>query len=224
MNLPPVSGQLLEYYPRQVKGYQNSYPPRHVLVLATVDAREFKHPTVSDHLPDAQGNPMIGVVLDRGQQVIQRLYSQPFGPVVQKAFAASAEEAGMVPFASDQSLDSALKNTNVEYVLASKLVRCWVKKQRGPDTRFGPTWATVADFAVEVAVYKPPFHTPFWQGSTAATYDDPPLGNFTAGPEDDTSIYDEPGQVLSVALTRAVAGVFRRPDLRSLILEDIITR
>lgn len=223
-NLPPSSGQILEYYPRQVKGYQDSYPPRRVLVLPATDAREFNDPSASDNAPDDQGNPRIGVVLDRDHQVIQRIYSQPIGSVVQKAFAASSEEAGLVPSVSDESLDSALKERNVDYVLTSKLVRCWVKKQRGSDTRYGPTWRTAADFAVEVRIYKPPFHTSFWQGTIAATYDDPPVGNFTMGAEDDTSIYDEPGQVLSVALTRAVAGAFRRADLRSLIREDIITR
>jgi hypothetical protein len=224
VNLAPSSGQILEYYPRQVKGYQNSYPPRRMLVLPSTDAREFNDPSASDHAPDDQGNPRIGVVLDRDHHVIQRIYSQPLGPVVQKAFAASAEEAGLVPSVSDDSVDSALKERTFEYVLASTLVRCWVKKQRGSDTRYGPTWRTAADFAVEVRIYKPPFHNPFWQGTIAATYDDPPVGNFTIGADDDTSVYDEPGQVLSVALTRAVAGVFRRGDLRSLILEDIITR
>jgi hypothetical protein len=221
VNVPPYSNQALEYYPRQVKGYQNSYPPRRLTVLPTTDAREFNDSNASDHEPDDQGNPRIGVVLDRNHRVLQRIYSQPLGPVAQKAFAASAEEAGLIPSVSDESLDSALENRKVEYVLASKLVRCWVKKQRGSDTRYGPTWRTEADFAVEVAIYKPPFRTPFWQGAIAATYDDPPVGNFVMGAEDDTGIYDEPGQVLSVALTRAVAGVFHRADLRSLILEDI---
>ena len=222
-NLPPASVQTIEYYPRQVKGYQNSYPPRRVLVLAAVDAREFKDPTASDHQPDANGNVAIGVVLGRDRQIVQRLYGPPLEGVVQKAFAQAAAEAGLSATASDDSLDNALKKgANADYVLVPKVLRCWVKKQRGADARMGPTWTTEADFAVDVALYKPPFHTPFWQGPAAATYDDPPLGAFSAGPEDDTSIYDEPAQVLSVALTRAVAGVFRRSDLRSLILEDIV--
>jgi hypothetical protein len=223
VNLDQVSKQTIEYYPRQVKGYQNSYPPRRILVLATADAREFQDPTAADHAPDDAGDPRIGVILGRQHEVLQRVYGAPLGPIVQKAFAAAAQEAGMVAFASDEPLDSALKKVNLEYVLASKLVRCWVKKQRGADGRNGPTWTTSADFAVDVAIYKPPFHTPFWQGVSSATYDDPPLTSFAAiGPEDDTSIYDDPGQVLSVALTRAIAGTFRRSDLRTLILDDVV--
>ena len=221
VNLPPVSQQTLEYYTRQVKGYQNSYPPRRIVVIATVDAREFKEADAVDHAPDAQGNPRIGVVLDRGHQPIQSVYGQPLGPVVQDAFAKAAEEAGMVSFVSNESLDTALKQTNLDYVLQGTLTRCWVRKQRGPDGPYGLTWATSADFIVQVALYKPPFHTPFWHGTSASTYDDPPLSNFFSGPDDDTSIYDEPGQVMSVALTRAVAGTFRRPDLRALVLDDI---
>jgi hypothetical protein len=224
VNLPPVSDQTLEYYPRQVKGYQNSYPPRRILVIATVDAREFKDRSAIDHAPDAQGRPRIGVVLDQGHQVIQRVYGQPLGPTVQRAFASAAAEAGMVSFASDDSLDAALKKTNLEYVLQGTLTGCWVKKQRGPDGANGLVWATSADFAVAVAIYKPPFHTAFWQGVSASTYDDPPLTNFLSGPEDDTSIYDEPGEVLSVALTRAIANTFRRPDLRALIRDDVVLR
>jgi hypothetical protein len=223
VNLPPASVQALEYYPRQVKGYQNSYPQRRMLILAATDAREFKDPSATDHQPDSQGDVAIGVVLDRGQQIIQRVYTPALGPVVQKAFATSAQEAGFTTFIADESLAEALKKrTNVDYVLAAKVVRCWVKKQRGIDTRYGPTWATAADFSAEVTIYKPPFRTPFWEGPGSATYDDPPLTSLGITPGDDTSIYDEPGQVLSVAMTRAVAGIFRRSDLRSLVLEDTI--
>lgn len=224
VNLPPLSNQTLEYYPRQVKGYQNSYPPRRIVILRTADAREFKDPSAVDHAPDADGNPRIGVVLDREHQPIQRLYGQPLGPLVEDAFARAAEEAGMTSFASDESLDAALKHTDLDYVLQSTLTRCWVRKQRGPDGQNGPIWATLAEFAVEVAIYKPPFHTPFWHASSASAYDDPPLNNFLSGPEDDTSIYDDPGEVLSVALTRAVANTFRRPDLRALVLDDTVLR
>jgi len=221
VKLPPVSTETVEYYPRQVKGYQGSYPPRRILILPTVDAREFKDSSAIDHAPGADGNPQIGVVLDHNR-VIQRVYGPAIGPLAQQALAASAEEAGLLPALSGDSLEAVLRKTNVQYALTSKLVRCWVKKERGTDTRLGPTWATSAEFRVEVAIYKPPFHTPFWQGASVATYDDPPLTNFAAGPENDTSIYDEPGQVLSVALTRAIAGVFRRSDLHSLIVEDIV--
>jgi hypothetical protein len=33
-------------------------------------------------------------------------------------------------------------------------------------------------------------------------------------------IYDHPGEVLSVALTRAVAGIFKREALHQLIVQD----
>ena len=58
------------------------------------------------------------------------------------------------------------------------------------------------------------------QGDSDAAYDDPPLSANTGNPEDETEIYDQPGQVLSVALTRAVAGIFKRNDLRTLISQD----
>lgn len=222
-NLPPTSIQTLEYYPRQVKGYQNSYPPRRLLVLPALDAREFPDPTAADHQPDSSGNVAIGVVLGRDHRIVQRLYSSPLEPIVQKAFAASAGEAGLSGAVSDQSLDAALgRASNADYLLVAKVTRGWVKRQRGADGRYGPIWATTGEFAAEVTIYKPPFHTPFWKGPIAATYDDPPQGLFAGGPDDDTSVYDEPGQVLSVAFTRAVAGLFRRSDLRSLILEDIV--
>src|SRR5208337_3125014 len=150
-------------------------------------------------------------------------YSSPLGPVVQKAFAAAANEAGLSAAVSDQSLDAALRRaSDADYVLVAKVTQGWVKRQRGTDGRYGPIWTTTGDFAIDVAIYKPPFHTPFWEEPTAATYDDPPQSIFSGGPDDDTSIYDEPGQVLSVAFTRAVAGIFRRSALRSLILEDIV--
>jgi hypothetical protein len=73
---------------------------------------------------------------------------------------------------------------------------------------------------LDVEIYKSPFSVPFWAGTVADTYYDPPVGSFGLGAEDEAGIYDEPGQVLSVALTRAVAGIFRRTDLRDLMLED----
>jgi hypothetical protein len=42
------------------------------------------------------------------------------------------------------------------------------------------------------------------------------------GADDEAGIYDEPGQVLSVAMTRSVAQIFERQDLRNLMLEDDI--
>jgi hypothetical protein len=80
----------------------------------------------------------------------------------------------------------------------------------------------VAEFRIEVAIYKPPFSVPFWSGTTSDTYYDPPVGSFGLGPEDEAGIYDEPGQVLSVAMTRTIAQIFERQDLRNLMLEDDI--
>ena len=87
-------------------------------------------------------------------------------------------------------------------------------------SRSGQVSRTVADVRIEVSIYKPPFSVPFWNGTTADTYYDPPVGSFGLGPDDEAGIYDEPGQVLSVALTRSVAQIFERPDLRNLMLED----
>lgn len=220
VSLPPTSLQTLEYYPRLVKGYQNTYPPRRVLVLVPTDAREFKDSTAADHQPDGV-DPAIGVTLGRNEEIVQRLYSSPLAPIVQKAIEQSAEEAGLVPLNSAQSSYASLKVMEEDYVLESTIVNCWVKKRRGQDTRYGPTWLTSAEFGLQVKIYKPPFHTPFWEGSSPASYDDPPLRS-ALNPEDDTGIYDEPGQVLSIALTRAVAGILRHEDLVELMSQDLI--
>jgi hypothetical protein len=72
---------------------------------------------------------------------------------------------------------------------------------------------------LDLTIYKPPFNVAFWQGESAATYSDPPADN-GSGLGDDLSIYDLPGQVLSVALMRSVAEGFKRDALRSLIVQD----
>jgi hypothetical protein len=218
--LPPTSMQTVEYYPYQVKGYQNSYPHRSILVLMPTEARD-----MADAGTDAaplNGNPAVGVTVDKDGATTQRLYSAPLGTILRGAIMRSADEAGMSAFASD---DSAYKpgvtNTN-QYVLESKITRCWVKKSRGADGPYGPVYRTMAEFRIEVAIYKPPFSAPFWNGSTNETYYDPPVGSFALGPDDEAGIYDEPGQVLSVAMTRSVAQIFEHPDLRNLMLEDEI--
>ncbi len=48
---PPVAVETLAYYPFQVKGYQNSYPRRRILVLMPVDARDFKDANGQSHDP-----------------------------------------------------------------------------------------------------------------------------------------------------------------------------
>jgi hypothetical protein len=83
-------------------------------------------------------------------------------------------------------------------------------------------WRSSAEVALEITIYKAPFSVPFWTGTSADTYFDPPVGSFGLGSEDEAGIYDYPGQVLSVALTRAVAGVFEKEDFRNLVLDDDI--
>lgn len=223
-NLAPTSVQTLEYYPRLVKGYQNSYPQRRVLVLMPVDDREFKDPTAADHNP-LDGNPAIGVTLSHSQDVLQRLYSPPLAPLLQKALDQAVEEAGMVPLTSDVTVytPGAPPKMAEDYVLQSQVTKAWVKKQRGVDSRYGPTWYTTAEFAINAKLFKPPFSTAFWEGVSSASYDDPPMHGSLA-PEDETGIYDDPGQVLSIALTRSVAGIFKREDLHTLVTEDIVPR
>jgi hypothetical protein len=218
-NIPTSSIQTLEYYPHLVKGYQNSFPPRRWLILIAVDSRDLRDIKPEDSAP-LGGNPSIGLTLDQNKNVIQRLYSAPLGPIVQKALELSASEAGLVALNGASSEYKSQKEMGEDYVLETRITKCWVKKRRGPDGRNGPTWFTNADFTIDATVYKPPFRTPFWQGRSPATYDDPPIN---ASPEDDTGIYDEPGQVLSIALTRAVAGIFQQSDLRMLITEDQLT-
>lgn len=213
-----TSIQTIEYYPFQVKGYQGTYPHRSIVVLLPLDARQLSGPNTQPMDQD----PAIGVVTNRSEEVLQRLFSNPLPPIVQGAIGRSAEEAGMASSAgSDSNYE---RKAKADYVIASRITRCWVKKHRGPDGSFGPTWSTEADFALEVIIYKPPFKIPFWQGTSSSTYYDPPIGSFGLGPEDEAGIYDEPGQVLSVALTRAVAGIFQRDDLHTLIVQDPIIR
>jgi hypothetical protein len=212
-----TSIQTLEYYPYQVKGYQNSYPRKTILILTPADVRE-----VTGDAAPLNGNPAIGVIVNQSGNLAERLYSSPLGPIVQQAIGRAAGEAGMsASSSSDVTYKPGVKNTT-EYVLESRIRRCWVKKERGADGQYGPVWRTTAEVVLEVSIYKPPFSVPFWTGSTNDTYYDPPVGSFGLGSEDEAGIYDEPGQVLSVALTRSVAGIFQRQDLRNLMLEDDI--
>jgi hypothetical protein len=216
---PPTSMQTLEYYPFQVKGYQDSYPRRVILVLTPVDARDFSDAGTPDHEP-LNGNPAMGYESDKDGAIIQRLYSEPLAPIVQKAIAQSAGEAGMEAKTSPDTAFTPGKKLPEDYVLASKITRCWVKKRRGPDGANGAVWRTAAAFALQVQVFKPPFSAPFWERTKDAAYDDPPVGSFGLGPEDEAGIYDEPGQVLSVALTRGVAEIFEDSEFHSLVVED----
>lgn len=215
--VPTTSVQTLEYYPYQVKGYQNSYPRKTIVILTPADTRDI---TVINGAP-LNGNPAIGIVEDESGNVTERLYSSPLGPILQQAIGRSADEAGLFASSSpDVTYKRGVRNAS-EYVLESKIRRCWVKKARSSGGN-GPVWRSMADVSIDVTIYKPPFSVPFWTGTSNDTYFDPPVGSFGLGSEDEAGIYDEPGQVLSVALTRSVAGIFQRPDLRNLMLEDDI--
>lgn len=216
---PLKSTQDLQYYPFQVKGYQNSYPKRRVMVLKVDDTRDFKDTSGAAHSPD-NGNPAIGVIRDKSGEIVQRLYGPALEPLVQQSITQAAQEAGLISSSSNVPLKEALNSRQSTYVISAKIARFWVSKHRGPDSAAGPTWSANAEVALDVVVYKPPFEVPFWQGESDATYDDPPAPVAGTAPEDETEIYDDPGQVLSVGLTRAVAGIFKRDDLHTLINED----
>lgn len=221
LGLPPVSIQTLQYYPFQVKGYQKSFRDKRIVVLTAMDVRSFKDAGSGDHAP-YQGHPAIGVILDRHGQVAQQLYGPDLAPLLGSAIAQSAHEAGMNASTSPQSLQDALEARGADYLLTARITGLWVVKQRGTGNEGGPTWFSAADVALDVTIYKPPFVVPFWQGMSAAEYNDPPKPAAGASPQDVTEIYDQPGEVLSVALTRAVAGIFRREDLHTLVLQDTI--
>lgn len=217
--MAPEAVETVEYYPFQVKGYENTYPRRRLVVVDVKDARDFRDVAGVAHEP-MDGHPAIGVILDETGKIDQRLYGPALAPLFQDAIARSASEAGMVSSASALPLKQALTAARSDYVLEAEIVRCWVNKHRGPDNPAGPTWFATADVALDVAIYKPPFDVPFWHGMSSDTYNDPPPPNANVNPEDETEIYDQPGQVLSVALTRAVAGIFKRDDLHTLMVED----
>lgn len=224
--MTPESIQTLQFYPYQVKGYQNSYPKRSIVVITPVILRNFADAGSvggADHEP-YQGHPAIGVILDLHNQVDQRLYGPELGPLFRGAIAEAAHEAGMNSAAATDSLHDELQARRADYVLAAVVTGLWVVKQRGKDNEGGPTWFSAARVVMNVAIYKPPFEVPFWQGASGAQYDDPSMPPAGAMPEDETEIYDQPGEVLSVALTRAAAGIFQHDDLHTLMLEDAAGR
>jgi hypothetical protein len=223
LGIPPVSIQTLQYYPFLVKGYQKTFPNKHIVVLTSADVRNFKEAGSVNHEP-YQGHPAIGVVLDRHGVVAQQLYGPDLAALVRDAIAQSAQEAGMSSSTSVEALNDALKARGADYVLMAIVTGLWVVKQRGASSESGPGWFSAADATLDVTIYKPPFAVPFWQGQSAAQYNDPPKPVAGAQPEDETEIYDQPGEVLSVALTRSVAGIFQRDDLHTLVEQDSIPR
>lgn len=215
---PTDSLQTVQYYPFQVKGYENSYPSRRVIVLPAIDARPAEVTAVVG--PPHDGNPAIGIVTNEHGRIEQRLYGPPLGSLVQDALAKAAKEAGMEASAFSLPLETELKARNAAYVISPKILRCWVVKKE-ENSREGPSSTAVAEVVLDISIYKPPFRVAFWQGQTTATYTDPPPA-INGGLEDQTEIYDQPGEVLSVALTRAAAGLFKRDDLRALIQQDTL--
>lgn len=216
----PVSVQKLEYYPYQVKGYQKTYPARSFVVLMPTDERAHREAG-----PDAPaGKIPVGVLTNKSDKVVQRLYADPLPAIVQHAIYQSADEAGFNASLVPQTSYASGRYPKAAYVLTTRIEHCWVKKHLsvgGPDGSF---WSTTARFALKLALYKPPFSIPFWQGASSSTYHDPPVGSFGLGPEDEVAIYDHPGQDLSVALTRAVAGIFEHRDLHTLIVNDHVLK
>ncbi len=209
----------IEYYPYLVKGYQNSYPKRRILILMPVDAHQAT--AISGAAATSyQGNTAIGMTEDATGRAVEELYAPPLAPVVQNAIQQSATEAGLIATLAPDAVYVPAKDLNEDYVLESRIVRCWVTKRPGPGGDAGPAWFSAAEFAVEVTIYKPPFTVPFWQGKSGSNYDDPPVDSNAISPEDETAIYDQPGQVLSVAMTRAVAGIFDRTELYALVNDD----
>jgi len=98
-----------------------------------------------------------------------------------------------------------------------------VKKGPRRQRQYGPVLRTVADCCdrrldLQAAVQSPLLdrQPPITPTTTLRS------GSFGLGSEDEAGIYDEPGQVLSVALTRSVRLIFQRQDLRNLMLEDDI--
>jgi hypothetical protein len=218
-----TSVQTVQYYPFQVKGYENTYPKRRAVVIAATDDRDFKDAGGADHAP-SEGHPAVGMVLDQQGKVLQRLYGPALAALVQDSIAHAATESGMTATTASLSLKQELAARDADYVIAARVLRCWVTKSRGAEGPDGPAWHAAAVVTLEAAIYKPPFDVAFWQGQVSATYTDPPapVNGVGFGFGEETEIYDQPGEVLSVALTRAVAEIFKRDDLHTLLEQDTI--
>jgi hypothetical protein len=127
----------------------------------------------------------------------------------------------MSPVMSNQTTyESALTSNPPPYVLASRIKRCWVERKLDVSEGGQGVWRSWAEFDLDATLYKVPFRVPFWQAKSVAVFYDPPPNTFDPGLASETALYENPSEVLSVALTRAVAGIFNRYDLRSLITQD----
>jgi len=135
----PTSVETVEYYPYQVKGYQNSYPHRTIVILLPTDARDLNGPNAAPK----DGQPAIGIVTDQSETVIQRLYSQPLPPDRTGSYRAFGRGSRLsLERRKSKRLPHRMRNEMRIYVLAAQITKWLVKKHRGLDGRFGPTWAT----------------------------------------------------------------------------------
>jgi hypothetical protein len=107
----------------------------------------------------------------------------------------------------------------LDYVMTGEITSCWVVKHYRADLMWGGIWVTEARFALSLEIYKPPFHVAFWRREETVRYSDPPDGGV-----DSVGMFGSPAEVLSVALTRAVARIVGSQDLDQLINEDPGTR
>jgi hypothetical protein len=212
-NPPATSVQSVQYYPFLVKGYENMYPKRRAVVLPATDQRDFADTGGADHSPNG-GRPAIGAVVDQQGKVIERLFGPPLETLVQDAVVHAANEAGMAASPTAVPLHQELTGRAADYVITESIQRFWVTKGRGPDEPDGPSWHAVAEVILNAVVYKPPFAV------ASAVYTDPPAPANGMNLGDEAEIYDQPGEVLSVALTRAVAQIFKRDDLHTLVEQD----
>jgi hypothetical protein len=219
-NMESASNQNVVFYPGLVKGFEHTYPSRRILVLAVTGGCGDSSQTAAQGA-DPPGE-QIGITLDSTGATIQRLYSTDLNSTAQKALEQAAQEAGMIASGLTDTQYNP-KSVGVDYVLQSRIAKCWVKKQRVVDNDKNPSWQTMAEFALDATIYKPPFHVPFWQGVSNETYSDPP-DNPGLMPDDEASIYDEPGEVLSVAFTRSIEGLFKHGELHSLVIQDHVLR
>ncbi len=65
-----TSVETVEYYPYQVKGYQNSYPHRTLVVLMPTDARDLSGPNAAP----LEGHPALGIVTDRIRETLSERF------------------------------------------------------------------------------------------------------------------------------------------------------